>query len=148
MVKTPFILRPLAVLLFSAVLFACSDDSSKTNLSDDAAKIASTEESAKTKSACDDGSDPVCDICNPAEELTWLHDEIADIKASEIATYFYVIQGTYNGQTVFAVGNCCPFCNTLPPVVKGCDGVAIESATIQAVTDKKVIWQGETACNI
>jgi hypothetical protein len=123
MAKAPFILRPLAVLLFSAVVFACgSDDDSKSD--------------------CDDGSDPACGICNPAENLPWLHAEIATLAGNEeYAIYAYVLQGTYHGQTVFVTGSCCPSCLSIT-IVKGCDGTTIESVTIDDVSNRKAIWKG------
>lgn len=138
MIKTQSILRLSAVFLASALVFACSDDPAK-NSPDKTAKAASPEESAKFTSACDDVSDP-------AENLEWLKNAIADGKNYELWEYSYYLKGTYNNQTVFVQHSCCPSCNYLPTVYT-CDGQRLESAQATDVTNTTVVYQGG-ACNL
>jgi hypothetical protein len=123
MVKIQFILRSLAVLLFSAAVFACGSD-------DD------------SKSSCDDGSDPVCGVCNPVENLGWLRDKIAEAKNGPMGNMITLYTGTYENQTVFVQGLCCASCLWIP-VVWTCDGHKLDdSVTLQSITDQKLIWHG------
>ena len=123
MVKTQFILRSLAVLLFSAVLFACHDDSSKSD--------------------CDDGSDPICGVCNPVENLGWLRDKIAEAKNDAQGDMITFYTGKYENQTVFVQGMCCAACMWVP-VVWTCDGRQLDnSVMLQSITDRKLVWLGE-----
>ena len=124
MVKIPFILRPLAVLMFSAVVFACGSD-------DD------------SKSRCDDGSDRVCNVCNPRENLPWLRDKIAGLKNSEQGNQVVLYSGTYEKQPVFVQGSCCRACQWIP-VVWTCDGQHLDAVTsMSGITDIEWIWGGK-----
>jgi hypothetical protein len=122
MVKMQFILRPLVVFLFSAVVFACSSD-------DD------------SESDCAEGSDPICGVCNPVENLDWLRDKIAEAKNAGLGNYAAFSTATYENQTVFIQTNCCPFCDWVP-LVWACDGQALDLTTLQSITNQKMIWHG------
>jgi hypothetical protein len=90
----------------------------------------------------EDDSDPIiaCGIENPAENLPWLKAEIESFEEfPEFYKYMYVQQGTYLGQTVFLVGNCCPFCDSYFPVYN-CEGEEIMGAAL-AVTNLKTVWK-------
>ena len=89
--------------------------------------------------------DPVantaCGVKDPAENLPWLKTMIESWKVnSTIYEYMYVQQGTYSGETVFIVGNCCPFCDSYFPIYN-CAGDEIISAGILDITDQKTIWK-------
>jgi hypothetical protein len=123
MVKTPFILRPLAVLLFSVVLACGSDDDSS--------------------STCDDGSDPVCNVCNPTENLPWLRDKIAELKNSEQGNQVVLYSGMYENRPVFVQGSCCAACLWIP-VVWTCDGEHLDAVTSMSnIADLEWIWGGK-----
>ncbi|MBT1686351.1 hypothetical protein [Dawidia soli] len=123
MVKIPFILRPLTVLLFSAGVLACGSD-------DD------------TGSACDDGSDRVCGVCNPVENLAWLRDKIAALENSEEGDEITLYTGTYENRIVIVQGSCCAACLWMP-VLWTCDGQRLdESTSMQNIADQKLIWHG------
>jgi len=63
-----------------------------------------------------------CSVINPAQDLPWLRDKIAEITSQDPAyNYSYIQQADYQGQTVFIFGNCCPNCNTTVPVYN-CQG--------------------------
>jgi len=84
-----------------------------------------------------------CGVNDPAENLPWLKTMIESWKVnSTIYEYMYVQQGTNSGQTVFIVGNCCPFCDTYFPIYN-CAGEEIISASILDIKDKKTIWKPE-----
>lgn len=124
MVKAQFILRPLAVLMFSAVVFACGSD-------DD------------SKSTCDDGSDPVCNVCNPTENLPWLRDKIAELESSEQGNQVTIYWGTYENQPVFVQGSCCNAC-LWTPIVWTCDGEQLDaSIAMSGITKPTWIWYGK-----
>jgi len=92
--------------------------------------------------SCKDESHPVtCNVENPKEDLPWLKSMIQSWEStSTIYTYMYVQQGTYNGQTVFLAGNCCPFCDSYFPVFN-CAGDELDGVNILDIKNLKVIWQ-------
>lgn len=109
-----------------------------------------------------------CLVKNPVNELAWLQREIEDLENSdlEVSKYFFVSIALYNKTTVFFTNNCCPFCDTLPPILKNCSGEPIgyiyetegtmdyQGFTIQSVNrnqleDIKIIWKPENfACPV
>lgn len=104
-----------------------------------------------TLSACKDEVDPIliCGVISPAEELTWLNEIVEELNESYLGPYFYVTAGSYQGQSVFLIENCCPNCNSVVPVyncegeslgILGFDGAGIEPSSIK---DKMVIWRGD-----
>jgi hypothetical protein len=81
-----------------------------------------------------------CGIEDPAENLPWLKAKIESFEEfPDIYKYMYVQQGTYLGQTVFLVGNCCPLCDAYFPVYN-CEGDEIMGVALE-VTNLKTIWK-------
>ena len=65
-------------------------------------------------------------ICNLPEDAQpiWVQDLIADLEGGAAYTYSFMMTGTYEGQQVFILKNCCPFCASAFPVFT-CDGTEI-----------------------
>ncbi|MDA0314201.1 MAG: hypothetical protein O2829_10555 [Bacteroidetes bacterium] len=97
--------------------------------------------------SCQESESPKgCAVANPIEDLPWLREEIKNTIDLNLVDYFYLIQGTYKGATVFSFLNCCPFCRTVPQILD-CEGKVI-NAFITDVTDQKVIWRPTSSvCN-
>jgi hypothetical protein len=95
-----------------------------------------------------------CRTNDPANDIAWLKAEIQQLEAGDafIREYFYIREGTYLGRTVFVTMNCCPMCNTEPPIVKNCSGQALFNfmdPRAQQVILSKVIWKtSDFACII
>lgn len=68
-----------------------------------------------------------CLINNPVTELDWLRTEIEDIQNmdSTISKFLFISMASLNKTTVFFANNCCPFCSTIPPILKNCNGEPI-----------------------
>ena len=98
--------------------------------------------------SCQPQEEPqICNVDKPLTELVWIKDLLATAAASDLSIYSYLIQGSFQEQTVFILGNCCPFCNWMP-VVLDCQGEAIPQATLFQVEDQQVIWRPEgSVCN-
>ncbi|MFL0685735.1 MAG: hypothetical protein ACJLTB_21445 [Algoriphagus aquaeductus] len=98
--------------------------------------------------SCNDEEGPaVCGVENPVEDLVWLKEAVEFSQSNGLAGFAYLIQGTYKGKTVFIMENCCPFCLILS-VVQDCRGVVIPDASVNDVTNKKVIWKpANSGCN-
>lgn len=108
--------RILPILVF-ALLFSCQESESPKN----------------------------CDVVNPKSSLPWLKEAIKNTQDLNLGVYFYLIQGTYEGATVFSFLNCCPFCRSVPQILD-CEGNVI-NASITEVTDQKIIWRPtESVC--
>ena len=113
-----------------------------------------------------------CLVVNPVNELDWLKKEIEVLKNSdknsslEMSKYFFVSIALFDKTTVFFTNNCCPFCSTLPPILKNCSGepigyiyetvgtmnyqgITIESVNRNQLKDIKIIWKPENfACQV
>ncbi len=90
-----------------------------------------------------------CGVVSPVTELDWLKQEIArrEQDTTDLNKYFFIQQGSSNGQTVFIYNNCCPFCSTVL-LVYNCEGENIKIAP-QGIGDVKVIWSpANFACQI
>ncbi|MBL0739723.1 hypothetical protein [Chryseolinea lacunae] len=87
-----------------------------------------------------------CGVANPVENLVWLRDRITELKTNnaELAKYFYVQQSTYQGQTVFIFGNCCPFCDSIF-LVRDCAGNTLDIASGSVDGATTVIWKAENS---
>lgn len=94
-----------------------------------------------------------CGVANPAENLPWLKaiiDEYkfeisgADVSENSIGygVYQYVLQSTYQGNTVFIFGNCCPNCNSVF-LVKDCEGKVLDVPATEVNGPTTVIWKHE-----
>lgn len=87
-----------------------------------------------------------CAVANPVEDLPWLKDAIKTSVDLNLTEYFYLVQGTYKGATVFTFLNCCPFCRFVPQILD-CEGNVITNASITDVMNQKVIWRpAESVC--
>jgi hypothetical protein len=88
-----------------------------------------------------------CNVANPVEDLPWLKEGVKLTMELNLAEYFYLVEGTYKGATVFTFLNCCPFCSSVPQILD-CEGNVITNASITDVMNQKVIWQpAESVCN-
>lgn len=98
--------------------------------------------------SCNDEERPaVCGVENPVEDLAWIREAIEFSQSSGLAGFAYLVQGTYEGKTVFIMESCCPFCNIIT-VVQDCRGEVIPDASVNDVTNKKVIWKpANSVCN-
>ena len=82
-----------------------------------------------------------CGVEDPAENLPWLKAKIESFEEfPDFYQYMYVQQGTYLDQTVFMVGNCCPFCDSYFPVYN-CEGDEIMGGVVSEITDLKTVWK-------
>lgn len=110
--------------------------------------------------ACDNNSTDLtikafCAVENPTEELAWLKNEIAEREqnTTEDSKYQYVMQSTYNGETIIIYGNCCPLCNSVLPVYN-CEGELIgvigsrsQDFPFEVLTVGQIIWKtSDFAC--
>jgi len=105
--------------------------------------------------SCSDDPDPIkaCDVDNVLD-MPWLAERIEELESSEFSrTYSSISMGTYNSQTVFISGNCCPNCNSVI-TVSDCSGnnlgiIGQDDISADEITDRKVIWKSsENSCNI
>ena len=98
--------------------------------------------------SCQEQENPKnCAVDNPVEDLPWLKESIKTNSDINLVQYFYLVQGTYKGATVFSFLNCCPFCRTVPQILD-CEGNVINSASITEVMNQKIIWKpAESVCN-
>lgn len=108
--------------------------------------------------SCSDNDDklsvtPACGVDNPIEELAWLKSEIDNRNQSnrESMKYCYIVQGEYEGETVFVYEDCDPAVNKIVPVFN-CDGVVINtdgnSIGLDNINNKTIVWKGNNfACN-
>ena len=91
----------------------------------------------------DDSQSTVCDVKDPAEDLPWLKNMIDLWEVnSTIYTYMYVDQGTYLGQTVLIVKNCCPVCDSYFPVYN-CAGQELQGVNLSDIKNLKTVWKPE-----
>jgi hypothetical protein len=101
-----------------------------------------------------DELDPIqaCATDNVLQDLPWLAELIEGLEQSEIGSkYSYISQAVYEGQTVFVLQNCCPFCNSIYTVTDcaGNDLGFIGSGGIDpsTITSSEVIWKSsENTC--
>lgn len=102
--------------------------------------------------SCSDNDDklsitPACGVDNPVEELAWLKSEIdnRNQRNTESMKYCYIVQGEYEGETVFVYEDCNPAINKIIPVIN-CEGVVINtdgnSIALDNIENKTIIWQG------
>ncbi|MEY3564080.1 MAG: hypothetical protein RJA23_250 [Bacteroidota bacterium] len=98
--------------------------------------------------SCQESENPKnCGVANPIEDLPWLKEGIKSTIELNLVDYFYLVQGTYKGATVFTFLNCCPFCKFVPQILD-CEGNVITNASINDVINQKVIWRPATSvCN-
>jgi len=87
-----------------------------------------------------------CNVMNPVSDLDWISTQILELEQNSDTTfqYFYLTQATYDNETVFVFGNCCPFCNTIS-FVQSCNGQRIgvlgTDIDINELNEAEVIWK-------
>jgi hypothetical protein len=86
----------------------------------------------------------VCGVTNPTENLPWLKTIIDNFKkdTSTSASLHYVQQGTYQGNTVFIVGTCIPWCELSCVRIVDCEGNNLDSP-LELDGPATVIWKAE-----
>ncbi|WP_258098421.1 hypothetical protein [Marinoscillum pacificum] len=92
----------------------------------------------------------------PIEEKPWLVGLITQERDNqEFAKYTYFTEATYQGNTVYTYGNCCPNCNYVR-TVWNCDGEEIgvigtqdDDIKIEDLEDETVVWRDQnTVCDL
>ena len=105
-------------------------------------------------SCSEDDLDPIqaCDTENALVDLPWLAELIEEQEQSEIGKKFsYISTGVYQGQTVFSLQNCCPFCNSVY-TISDCKGnnlgfLGAGGIDPSSITNWRVIWKSsENTC--
>ena len=102
---------------------------------------------------CDDDTTdvPVIDACgvdNPIENLSWLRSLADGINQNEsdVAPFFFIEMGEYEGETIFILNNCCPICGTVIPVYN-CEGEFLsflnDEIKIADITNSRIIFRRE-----
>jgi hypothetical protein len=90
------------------------------------------------------------DCCLPPVDQAWLNKTIADLEQSDesLTKFFYIVQGTYEGECVVFVNNCCPNCLTALTIYR-CDGTELSNADPGKIKDPVVIWKPDNfACQL
>lgn len=127
------------LILLLTVLFSCSKDQDNS--------IDTNSLSGIIEANC--GENPSTVI---KEKIELLINDTSILK-----DYLFVFKGNYQGKTVFVFGNCCPFCNSLPPEVLDCSGDFLgyidytnsqEGDVIanEKVTNRTAIWPETPIC--
>lgn len=94
-----------------------------------------------------------CGVENPTQNLPWLKEIVKDLESSSLSEYHYVVEARYEGNTVFLIQNCCPFCNSIVPVYncKGEDlGYLSDQNGIQPskISFVRIVWKpANSSCN-
>lgn len=88
-----------------------------------------------------------CEVNNPARELDWLQQEIANRKANptENSKYCYIVQAKVAEQTVFLFEDCNPVINKVIPIID-CTGVSVgllgdENYAVETVVMGEIIYR-------
>ena len=68
------------------------------------------------------------------EDLEWLDQRVLEL---EDQSYFYVTQGSYQGETVFIFKDCCPFCVTVW-LVFSCAGEQLGSISFNDIAESDI----------
>jgi len=94
-----------------------------------------------------------CGTDNALVDLPWLAELVEEQLNSEIGKkYSYISKGIYQGQTIFSVQNCCPFCNSIY-FAYDCNGnnlgfLGLGGIENDEITNWEVIWKStENVCN-
>lgn len=94
-----------------------------------------------------------CEVRDPVSDLPWLKNRIEEMQRDQsgIGKYFYIAEGSYNGQTVFIFGNCCWMCSTIVPVYN-CDGVLLfylNGTNSEKIGGYTLLWcPGDLVCTL
>lgn len=101
--------------------------------------------------SCKETEDPImaCGVADPIENLPWLKEKIAEIKAGDYSDETSIIMATYQGQTVFYANTCCALCLSFAPTFYDCQGEIVEGDRISLnLEDSQVIWKSKNSkCN-
>lgn len=89
-----------------------------------------------------DPSGPACNVADAVNDLPWLKAKAQELEASDLHQYHYINKGIYNGQTVFVMANCCPFCSWIP-IAYTCDGEQVTDFDFQKVENSEVFWKSK-----
>lgn len=102
--------------------------------------------------SCKDSEEPVsaCGVTDPVENLAWLNDSITNIESGDFKDETYLVMATYEGQTVFFFGYCCPSCLSIAITFYDCNGDVIEEqGIINNLENQQVIWKSRNStCNL
>lgn len=92
--------------------------------------------------ACNENEGPAgCGVENPIEDLAWLKQEIENASVPSSSEYSFLMQATYQGQTIFFFGFCNPLWN-YAAIIKDCQGNRIPGEVSSAdLANQKVIWK-------
>jgi hypothetical protein len=109
------------LLVFCSVSFRCSDDTPS------------------------DG----CDSSNPVRHLPWLYVQIEQLKQSSIFEYMWITTAKHNSQTVFILGDCCPFCDSML-IVYNCSGEQIgivgdSNFGMDLLDNDQLVWKADNS---
>ncbi|SFT88639.1 hypothetical protein SAMN04489724_2562 [Algoriphagus locisalis] len=86
-----------------------------------------------------------CGVNDAISDLPWLKAKYEGLSTGELSEYSYLVQAELEGETVFYMGSCCPFCNWAI-ILYDCAGNSVEyNATEDELVDGKVIWQPENS---
>lgn len=90
---------------------------------------------------CSENPGPAaCGVENPIENLPWLKNAVQEAQSWGFSEYSYLIQASYQGNTVFYFGSCCPFCNWAI-IIRDCQGNQIENVDLGQLKDQQTIWK-------
>jgi len=87
-----------------------------------------------------------CNVTSIAD-LEWLNTELetSGYKNQTGIMDVFVYKALYQNEEVIFISTCCPACNTLPPMVKKCNGEQLGYLGVEidedSVTSRKVIWR-------
>lgn len=103
---------------------------------------------AMTIFSCDKKEDEpafACGVSDPVANLPWLKQMSEEAALDESTQYSYIAQATYDDETVFYNGYCCPNCNWLLTLYD-CSGNTIEKDySISELENNTVIWHPENS---
>lgn len=81
--------------------------------------------------SCSEEEGPIalCGGTSELDELAWVQELIDELEKSKISREFsYLMSGDFEGTTYLYLGNCCPYCNSIP-VVYDCQGNRMEDSS-------------------
>jgi hypothetical protein len=101
-------------------------------------------------------TDLICNVQDPAENLPWLAEKVDELESmsDSFLSYWYISRSVYNGEPVFILGSCCPFCTVLTEVFD-CQGNSIgfieagdNQIPASVANSARVVWKpADFQCN-